>query len=190
MNEWRDAEEAALPVPDQVPDWRDTEYARTGLTLTLHRAGRRQKTQVLTYRDQPDGRRALLVVLDWPRPTIRMTWVLWDPDRMSLLYSEHHVPAAAEADKQDGDVAIAGDDMLDCFDDRPVSYWPHRAVEVRVGGRWHEGGLRAHFNGPGGRSVAWVQPRFYEPAWQALISFSRYYVWDPATIRFRDAADS
>ncbi|MFI6489542.1 hypothetical protein [Streptomyces sp. NPDC050564] len=187
MSEWRDAEEVALPVPDEVPEWRDIEFARTGLTLTLQRTGRRQKAQVLEYRDRPDGSRALLVIVDWPRPTIRMAWVAWDPDHMGLLYTERHVPATVEAEPQNGDAVIAGHDMLDCFHGQPVSYWPHHAVEVRVGGRWHEGGLRAHFNGPGGRSVAWVQPRFHEPEWRALVTFSRHYVWDPATIRPRSA---
>ncbi|MEU9212792.1 DUF4158 domain-containing protein [Streptomyces sp. NPDC048415] len=32
--------------------------------------------------------RTALVVVDWPRPTIRMAWVVWDSDRMSLLYAD------------------------------------------------------------------------------------------------------
>jgi hypothetical protein len=166
-----------------VPDSRDIEFARTGLTLTLQWHGRRQKAQVLEHRDRPDGSRVLLVVVDWPRPTIRMAWVVWDPDRMSLLYADRQVRATAEAEPQNGDAVIAGRGMLDCFEGKPVTYWPRRKVEVRAGGRWHEGELRCHYRGPDGRAVAWVEPRFYEPEWRAVVTFSRFYRWDPATIR-------
>ncbi|MEU9214848.1 hypothetical protein AB0D27_45200 [Streptomyces sp. NPDC048415] len=97
-------------------------------------------------------------------------------------------PALADAviladEPQNGDAVIAGRGMLDCFEGKPVTYWPRRKVEVRAGGRWHEGELRCHYRGPDGRAVAWVEPRFYEPEWRAVVTFSRFYRWDPATIR-------
>ncbi|MEU9212793.1 hypothetical protein AB0D27_33960 [Streptomyces sp. NPDC048415] len=69
---------------------------------------------------------------------------------------------------------IAGREMLDCFEGKPVTYWPRRAVEVRAGGRWHEVELRCHYWGPDGRAVAWVEPRFYEPEWRAVVTVSRF----------------
>jgi hypothetical protein len=42
--------------------------------------------------------------------------------------------------------------------------------------------------GAGCRAVAWVEPRFYEAEWRAVVAFSRFYRWDPATIRPRGAA--
>jgi hypothetical protein len=184
MSDWRDAEEVPLPIPAQVPAGEEVEFNRTGLYLTLSRAGRRQRTQVIQYRNLPDGTRAILTVVDWPAPSIRMVWVAWDPDRMSLEYTSGTVLATAEAVPRQGDAhAIGTDEMLDCFTGLPTSYWPHRDVEVRVGGLWRPGKLRSLFHGPGGRAVASVTTSLYEPEWGAWVTFRRMYHWNPEAIR-------
>ncbi|MGI5133328.1 hypothetical protein [Streptomyces sp. CA-106110] len=167
-----------------MPAGEEVEFNRTGLYLTLSRAGRRQRTQVIQYRNLPDATRAILTVVDWPAPTIRMVWVAWDPDRMSLEYTSGTVLATAEAVPRKGDArAIATDEMLGCFTGPPTSYWPHRDVEVRVGGLWRPGKLRSLFHGPGGRAAAWVTTSLYEPEWGTWVTFRRMYHWNPEAIR-------
>ncbi|MET8786886.1 MULTISPECIES: hypothetical protein [unclassified Streptomyces] len=184
MSEWRDAEEVPLPIPVRVPAGEEVEFNRTGLWLTLSRGGRRQRTQVIQYRDLPDGTRAILTIVDWPSPSIPMVWVAWDPDRMSLEYTSREVLATAEAQPREGDAhAIGTGEMLDCFTGDHTTYWPHREVEVRVGGLWRPGRLRCIYRGPRNRAVALVMTSLYEPGWGAWVAFKRMYRWDPAAIR-------
>jgi hypothetical protein len=184
MSDWRDAEEVPLPIPDQVPARGEVEFNRTGLWLTLSREGRRQRTQVIKYRNLPDGTRAILTVVDWPEPSLRMVWVAWDPDHMSLEYTLGTVLATAEAVPHEGDArAIAAGEMLDCFTGHHTPYWPHRDVEVRVGGFWRQGKMHCLFHGTNGRAVASVTTSLYEPEWGARVAFKRMYRWDPEAIR-------
>ncbi|MFD0504525.1 hypothetical protein ACFQ0G_19535 [Streptomyces chiangmaiensis] len=142
------------------------EFNRTGLWLTLSRGGRRQRTQVIQYRNLPDGTRAILTIVDRPTPSINMVWVAWDPDRMSLEYTSREVLATAEAELREGDArTIDTGEMLDCFTGDHTAYWPHRDVEVRVGGLWRPGRLRCLYRGPRGRAVALVMTSLYEPDW-------------------------
>ncbi|MGX1907678.1 hypothetical protein ACWIID_02260 [Streptomyces phaeochromogenes] len=187
MSDSRDAEEAPLPVPARPPHWRESLFMHTGLQATLHWSGRRQVCNVQDIRDQVDRTRALLVIVDWPRPSIRMAWVRWDPDRMSLEYTATKVRAAVEAEPCEGDAALMGRDQLHCLNGEPIMYQPIRKVEVRIGGRWHDAQLQSRHEGLGGQSVVRVRPWIYEQQWSACVAYRRFYCWDPATIRPRDA---
>ncbi|MEU9781446.1 hypothetical protein AB0H92_10815 [Streptomyces phaeochromogenes] len=182
----KNAEAAPLPIPTRVPRGQEIEFDRTGLRLTLQWNDRRQVTQVLEHRDLPDGGRAILAIVDWPMPTIRMVWVLWNPRRMGLLYTGRSVRAAAEAEPCEGDAyAIAVGEMTDCFTGEPEVFHPHRDVEVHAGGRWHPGRMRTRFPGPQGQAVVRVDVSFWEPDWGAEVGFERLYRWDPGAIRPR-----
>ncbi|MEU8589612.1 hypothetical protein AB0C59_21840 [Streptomyces sp. NPDC048664] len=183
MSEWRDAEVVSLPVPEGLLHEPETEFDRTGLWLTLGRDGRRQRTPVLQYRALPDGRRAVLAIVDRPVPSVRTAWVVWDADHMSLEYTAEAVLATAEARPRAGDARrVRAGGMPD-----PVTghtpYWPPRPIEVRVGGLWRPGGLRCLFHGPDGPAVAQVSTSLYEPDWGAWVAYRRMYHWDPETLR-------
>ncbi|MGA5441527.1 hypothetical protein ACPCKW_18660 [Streptomyces griseoincarnatus] len=74
--------------------------------------------------------------------------------------------------------------MLDCFTDDWTTFQPHRKVEVRAGGRWHQGKLRWRHNGPTqDRAVMVVDFPFCEPTSGASVTYKRMYRWDPRTLR-------
>ncbi|MGY5014673.1 hypothetical protein ACWCY6_42525 [Streptomyces sp. 900105755] len=177
MSDWRDAMEAPVLVPEKVPRLHETLTNRTGLWVELQWGGERDRTEVLEIRDLPDGPRVLLVIVNVRRPDIRMAWVYWDPARMSLRNEwTRGAPATAEALTHTGDAhAIDVGEMSDCFAGDRTVFWPHRSVEVRVGGRWHPGRLRCLYNGPAGGAVASVMMLFYEPDWGAPVAFKRLY---------------
>ncbi|MDQ1020004.1 hypothetical protein [Streptomyces afghaniensis] len=80
--------------------------------------------------------------------------------------------------------------MLDCFTGDWTTFQPHRDVEVRAEGRWHQGKLRLRCNGPtNDRAVMMVDVPFYEPAWGAPVTYKRMYRWDPRTLRPVGAGD-
>ncbi|MEU6254028.1 hypothetical protein [Streptomyces sp. NPDC047043] len=55
-SQWRDAEEAPIPVPDEVPHWTETMTSCTGPWLKVQWNGRREKTELLEVLDLADGR--------------------------------------------------------------------------------------------------------------------------------------
>ena len=181
----RQAQEAPLPVPDEVPHWSETMTHETGLWLVLWWDGQEERTELLEAVDLADGRRALLTIVRVRRPGIRMAWVIWEPERMRLVNRwERGAPAAAEADSCEGDAhRIAVGEMSDCFWGDFTTFSPHRAVDVRVGGRWYPGKLSALFHGEQGRAVASATVSFFEPEWGAVIAYKRLYRMDPKTIR-------
>ncbi|MFF5001582.1 hypothetical protein ACFY3G_02030 [Streptomyces phaeochromogenes] len=184
MTEWRDADQAPLPIPDKVPGLIETMTNRTGLVLHLQWDGERETVEILEARDLPDGRRALLVIVRVRRPGMRRVWVFWDPGRMSLANFWRNARAAAEAEPREGDAVAAGLDMTDCFRDDFTTYAPPRDVEVHIAGRWWPGRLRCRFNGPTeDRAVVKVNVSLWEPEWGAAVEYERMYRWDPAAIR-------
>jgi hypothetical protein len=187
VTEWRDAEEVAVPVPDDVPDWRRTVTTRTGLWIELQWGGQRERSELLEIRDLPDGRRALLTIVNVRRPGIRIAWIYWNPDTMSLFNRWHRgALSAAETDWQEGDAHRIGvGEMSDCFEDCDwTTFRPHLDVEVRAGGRWHQGKLLWRYNGATrGRAVWTVDVGFHEPEWGAVATYQRMYRWDPQAMR-------
>ena len=185
-SQWRDAEEAPLPVPDEVPHRTDTMTHCTGLWLELQWNGRLEKAELLEVLDLADGRRALLTIVNTRRPGIRMAWLYWDADHMRLINEWARSPlATAEADWHEGDAHRIGvGEMLDCFDGDWTTFRPRRDVEVRAGGRWHRGELWCRYNGPTeDRAVITAWMPFYEPEWGTTVTYKRMYRWDPQTIR-------
>ncbi|MFE6551676.1 hypothetical protein ACFVHS_25195 [Streptomyces sp. NPDC057746] len=138
----------------------------------------------MQVRDLPDGRRALLTIVNARRPGVRMAWVYWDADRMSLANDWVQARATAEAEPREGDArAIAAGEMADCFTGDHTAFWPHRDVEVRVGGLWQRGAMRCLYRGREGRAVAAVTVSLFEPGWGAWVGYKRLYEWDPLGIR-------
>lgn len=184
MTEWRDADQAPLPIPYRTPGVRETLTNRTGLLLHLRWGGEREKSEILEARDLPDGRRALLVIVKVRRPGMRRLWVFWDPERMSLANFWRNACAASEVEPREGDAVAAGLDMTDCFRGDFTTYTPPRDVDVLIAGRWRPGKLRCRFNGPTeDRAVVKVNVPLWEPEWDAAVEYERMYRWDPAVIR-------
>lgn len=93
---------------------------------------------------------------------------------MSLANDWVRARATAEVEPREADApAIAAGEVADCFTGDQTTFWPHRVVEVRVGGLWHRGAMRCLYRGREGRAVAAVTVLLFEPGWGAWVGYKK-----------------